>query len=113
SGAPAMKLSLEANRAVATEGVTTICDGVAVRVPVAEALIDLQGAYDEILLVDDNAAIEASRTIFAEHGIVVEPSGALGLAALLANRAKFKGARASVILAGGNLTQEQIKEWLV
>jgi threonine dehydratase len=48
-----------------------------------------------------------------EHlGMVLEPSGAAGLAAILENRERFADQTVAVVLCGGNLTPEQIKLWL-
>jgi threonine dehydratase len=46
--------------------------------------------------------MEAVRFLFFRMKLVVEPSGALGLAALLSLRG-WKGARIGVILSGGNI----------
>ena len=45
-------------------------------------------------------------------GIVLEPSGAAGLAAILENREKFANQTVAIVLCGGNLTPEQMKLWL-
>ncbi|MFN7791791.1 MAG: hypothetical protein ACK5NM_04510 [Cyclobacteriaceae bacterium] len=48
-----------------------------------------------------------------EHaGLVVEPSGAVGIAALLENKSDFRSQQVATILCGGNLTQTQMKQWL-
>jgi threonine dehydratase len=45
-------------------------------------------------------------------GLVVEPSGAVGIAALLEKKSNFQSLQVATILCGGNLTQAQMKEWL-
>jgi threonine dehydratase len=47
-----------------------------------------------------------------ELGLVLEPSGAAGLAALLAHGEQFRGKRVGTVLTGGNLTVEQMRQWL-
>jgi threonine dehydratase len=48
-----------------------------------------------------------------EHlGLVLEPSGAAGLAAILENRDRFRDQSVVIVLCGGNLTPEQMKLWL-
>jgi threonine dehydratase len=47
-----------------------------------------------------------------ELGIVLEPSGAAGLAALMTYRERFKGQLVGTILTGGNVTGEQMRQWL-
>jgi len=112
TGAPSMALSLQQGVPEVTESVATIADGIAVRVPVPEALADLAGVVDEVLLVDDQALIAAMQLVFRQHGLVVEPAGVAGLAAAITFRERFQGASVVTPLCGGNLTAEQIREWL-
>ncbi len=111
SGAPAMEQSWRQKRVVETERVDTISDGIAVRVPIPEALDDLNGVVDDVVLVDDLVTIDAMRRIFVHLGLVVEPAGAVGVAALLAHAPQFAGQRVSTILCGGNLTLAQVSQF--
>jgi len=112
SGAPAMERSWRSGRIERLEQITTIADGIGVRVPVPEALDDLAGLLDDILLVEDATMLAAMRLAHQELGLVLEPSGAVGLAALLANGERFRGQLVATILCGGNLTPEQVRQWL-
>jgi threonine dehydratase len=112
SGAPAMERSWRSGRIERFEQITTIADGIGVRVPVPEALDDLAGLVDDILLVEDETMLAAMRLAHQELGLVLEPSGAVGLAALLADGARFRGQLVGTILCGGNLTPEQMRQWL-
>ncbi len=56
--------------------------------------------------------IEAMRLAHRHLGLVLEPSGAAGIAAILENRARFVGQTVATILCGGNLTAEQMASWL-
>jgi len=111
-GAPAMKLSFDEGKIVTTPRANTIADGVAVREPVAYALECMRESVDEVVLVSDEAIIEAMRRIHRALGLVIEPAGAAGLAALLAQRERWRGKRVATILCGGNMTPEQMKAWL-
>jgi len=111
AGAPAMALSWREKKMQSTSSAVTIADGIAVRVPVPEALVELEGVVDEILLVDDEALVLAMQMLFRHHGLLVEPAGAAGLAAALTFADKFSGARVVTPLCGGNMTSEQIKRW--
>ena len=113
AGAPAMALSLQEGVVKTTERVDTIADGIAVRVPVEEALSDLSGVVDDVLLVDDETIVRAMRLLFWKMGLVVEPAGAAGVAALLSNRERFAGALVATPLCGSNLTDEQVHQWLL
>ena len=112
AGAPAMVASLRERRRVVTTGVDTIADGVAVREPVPEALADLDGLVDDTRLVDDDAILGAMRALHEHAGLVVEPAGAVGLAALLAEPDLGRGRRVATIVCGGNMTSEQRRAWL-
>lgn len=112
AGAPSMALSLQHGAPESTESIATIADGIAVRVPVPEALADLAGVVDEVLLVEDKAMISAMQLVFREHGLVVEPAGVAGLAAAITFRDRFRGGSVVTPLCGGNLTAEQVREWL-
>jgi threonine dehydratase len=112
-GAPAMALSLQEGVRKITEKADTIADGIAVRVPVEEALSDLSGVVDDVLLVDDGTIVRAMRLLFWKMGLVVEPAGAAGVAALLAHRERFAGALVATPLCGSNLTGQQARRWLL
>ena len=111
-GAPAMDLSLRSGEVRTTETVSTIADGIAVRVPVPESLDHLNGIASDIVRVDDDSMIAAMRLLYREHGLLVEPAGVAGLAAAMKFRERYCAATAGTILCGGNLTEEQIERWL-
>jgi threonine dehydratase len=111
-GAPCMALSFNSGEVTTTREARTIADGIAVRIPVPEALDWLKGTIDEIVLVDDDQILDAMRFAFDTWGRLVEPAGAAGLAAVLASASALKGLRVATILCGANLTDEQIKAWL-
>jgi threonine dehydratase len=111
-GAPAMAESFHTGRPVSPAQVHTIADGLAVRAPVPEALEDMRGVVDDVLLVDDTSLIEAMKLLHRHAGLVVEPSGAAGIAALLEGPDVFAGRRVATVLSGGNLAPAQAREWL-
>ena len=112
AGAPIMERAWRAGRYMEAEKINTIADGIGVRIPVPEALEDLKGLVDDVLLVEDSTTLEAMKLAHQHLGLVLEPSGAVGIAALMGNRERFAGKRVATILCGSNLTQEQMKEWL-
>lgn len=112
AGAPAMTESLRSGRMVCHEEIRTIADGIGVRIPIPEALDYLHGMIDTFLLVREESILAGMRLIHQHAGVVVEPSGAVGVAALIENREMFRGQRVGTILCGGNLTAEQMREWL-
>ncbi len=112
TGAPAMVESLRAGRIIVHERMDTIADGIGVRVPVPEALADLHGLVDDALLVRDETIIAGMRLLHRHAGVVVEPSGAVGVAAILEHPTLFRDQLVGTIICGGNLTVEQMREWL-
>jgi len=55
----------------------------------------------------------AGMKLLHQHlGLVVEPSAAVGVAALLEDPARFKDQTVATILCGANLTRQQASEWL-
>jgi threonine dehydratase len=112
SGAPAMERSWRAAEVLELERAETIADGIAVRSPFGEALADLTGLVDDILLVDDPSMVAAMRLAHQELGIVLEPAGAAGLAALLTYPERFRDQSIGTILSGGNITGQQMRQWL-
>ncbi len=57
---------------------------------------------DDILTVTEEQIIEAMTLMWTRMKIVVEPSSAVPLAAVLANRDKFSGKKVAIIVSGGN-----------
>jgi threonine dehydratase len=112
SGAPAMERSWRARQAQELGRTETIADGIEVQSPYPEAVADLVGLADDILLVEDRAMISAMQQAHRELGVVLEPSGAAGLAALATYRERFKERLIGTILTGGNVTGEQMSQWL-
>jgi threonine dehydratase len=112
SGAPAMERSWRSGRPCTLPNAETIADGIAVRSPFPEAVGDLTGTVDDVLLVEDAAMVAAIRRAHADLGIVLEPAGAAGLAAVIAEPDRFRGQLICVILSGGNATAEQLSAWL-
>lgn len=110
--APAMIESWRAGRTITRETANTIADGVAVRVPVEEALNDMRGLIDDAILVRESTIVEAMRLIHQHAGLVAEPSGALGIAALIESRDRFHDQTVGTVVCGGNLTPQQMAEWL-
>jgi threonine dehydratase len=85
----------------------TICDGL--RATFGEinfALLREHGV--EVLPVSDAQTIAAMRLVFERLKIVIEPSSAVVLAAMLRHRERFAGLRVGAILSGGNVDLERL-----
>jgi threonine dehydratase len=111
-GAPCMALSYNAGDVISTPEARTIADGIAVRIPVPSAVGWLKDAIDDVVLVDDDQLLDAMRFAHDTWKRLVEPAGAAGLAAILAQASALKGCRVATMLCGANLTDQQIEAWL-
>lgn len=111
-GAPCMALSYNAGAVISTPEARTIADGIAVRIPVPSAIGWLKDTIDDVVLVDDDQILHAMRFAHETWTRLVEPAGAAGLAAILAQASDLKGCRVATMLCGANLTDQQIQAWL-
>lgn len=112
SGAPAMTRSFHAGEVVTTERIDTIADGVAGRHPIPEVLADLLVVADDALLVEEASIVAGMRLLYEHAGLVVEPSAALGVAAVLEGPARFAGRRVATILCGSNVDLAAFQRWV-
>jgi threonine dehydratase len=106
--APATALSVAAGKVVTTPAAATFLDGVATRVPDPDALAIISRGAARILTVSEDDGAEAMRVLFAATHNVPEPTGALALAGLLAERSQAAGKRVAVIQTGGNADEDQL-----
>jgi threonine dehydratase len=113
AGAPSMRLSFEAHAPVSTATSDTIADGIAVREPVAYAVECMRHTVDEVVSVSEDAIMRAMRLVHEHVGLVVEPAGVVGVAALLEDAARWRGARVAIPLCGGNVTHADMRRWLL
>ncbi|MEI7037658.1 threonine ammonia-lyase [Fulvimonas yonginensis] len=104
AGAPAMKLSIDAGRAIATERADTLADGIAVRAPIAATVQHLRSCCDGTVAVSEPDILEAMRLLHRHLGHLVEPAGAVGVAAILAQPARYAGRRVATVLSGANVS---------
>jgi threonine dehydratase len=109
--APAMIESWRTGRTVTHDTIKTIADGIGVRIPVTEALAEMKEFIDDGILVKEETIIKAMQMMRLHTGLIVEPSAAVGLAAMLENRELFGGKTVALILTGSNLTEQQMQEW--
>jgi len=100
--APATARSVLAGRVVTTDAASTFIDGVACRVPDADAIAVISAGAARVLTISEDDAAEAMRVLYATSHNIAEPAGALALAGLLAERARMAGQRVAVIQTGGN-----------
>jgi threonine dehydratase len=107
--APAMRKSLAARKPVSAVS-RTIADGMAIDTPIASAVNDVAAVVDDIIEVEEDALLDAMALLLQAGGLVAEPSGAAGLAAIMRNREVFRGLKVATIVTGGNARPELLAE---
>ncbi|WP_317446982.1 threo-3-hydroxy-L-aspartate ammonia-lyase [Streptomyces collinus] len=104
------KRSLESGERVTIPVPRTIADGQALPTPGEITFGINKRLVDDIALVSDEEIVHAMRFAFERLKIVLEPSGATGLAALLAGRVRDLPSRIGVIASGGNIDAQRFTE---
>ncbi|GAB3258579.1 threonine ammonia-lyase [Nocardioides dilutus] len=110
-GAPAMALSWRAGSVVSTDTIDTIADGVAGRHPIPEVLEDLLEVVDDVALVEESSIKAGMRHLADLTGLMVEPSAALGVAAILEQRERYAGRNVATIICGSNIRTADFQRW--
>jgi threonine dehydratase len=111
-GAPAMTRSWHERRVITTESADTIADGVAGRFPIPEVLDDLLAVADDAVLVRESSIIAGMQMLLEHTGLVVEPSAALGVAAVLEDRDRFAGRHIVTVICGSNVDLDAYHRWV-
>jgi threonine dehydratase len=111
-GAPALTHSWRQRRVVTTDSTNTIADGVAGRHPIPEVLDDLLLVADDAVLVTEASIVSGMRMLLDHAGLVVEPSAALGIAAILEDRDRFAGRHVVTIVCGSNVDLDAYHRWV-
>ena len=112
AGAPAMTHSWRQRRVVTTGPTDTIANGVAGRRPIPAVLDDLLLVADDAVLVSEASIIAGMRMLLGHAGLVVEPSAALGIAAILEDRDRFAGRHVVTIVCGSNVDVDAYHRWV-
>jgi threonine dehydratase len=107
AGADDAARSFRAGRLLPSLRPDTIADGL--RGALGERpFAEIRRLVDDITTVSDESIVSAMRQLWEVMKIIVEPSGAVPYAALLADRAELRGLRIGVVLSGGNLDLERL-----
>ena len=95
-------LMFQANKRIPMEHRESVADGLMAIVGECTLPI-IQKNVDDIILATEEEIIETTRLIWEQMKIIVEPSCALTLASVIANKERFKGQKVVLILSGGNV----------
>jgi threonine dehydratase len=91
---------------------STIADGLQLDMPGELTFEVNRKVVDEVALVSDEEIVNAMRFLFERLKVVVEPSGAVPVAALLGGKLDASGLRIGAILSGGNVGAQRFTELL-
>jgi len=101
-GAAKMSSSLAAHAPVTLPSVGSIADGLLPSRPGDITFAVAQRYVHEVVTVEDDAIADAARRLLVEERLLVEWSGAVGVAALLSGVLRLPGGPAAIVLSGGN-----------
>src|ERR1700726_3856547 len=111
--APSYALSFAAGTVVRTNSSNTLADGLATRVPDADALAVIRKGASRIVQVSDDEIAAAIRAYWTDTHNLAEGAGAAALAAALHDQAKLRGKRVGLILSGGNIDCDLFNRWIM
>ena len=110
--APAYALSFASGTLVKTNSSDTRADGMATRVPDADALEIIRRGASRIVQVTDDEIGAAIRAYWTDTHNLAEGAGAAALAAALSEKNKLAGRRVGLILSGGNIDFGLFQRWV-
>jgi threonine dehydratase len=110
--APSYALSFAAGTVVRTNSSNTLADGMATRVPDADALAIIRKGASRIVQVTDDEIAAAIRAYWTDTHNLAEGAGAAPLAAALQDKPKLRGKRVGLILSGGNIDFDLFGRWV-
>ena len=109
-GAADAVLSFRSGKVEKAPFVNTIADGL--MTTLSERTLEIIKAHvADILLVSEDEIKAALRLVYERMKIIIEPSCAVPLAAVLKNAELFKGKKVGIILTGGNVDLSKFKDW--
>ena len=110
--APSYALSFAAGTIVTTETSNTLADGMATRIPDADAFAIIRKGASRIVQVTDDEIGAAIRVYWTDTHNLAEGAGAAPLAAAMQDRQKNRGKRVGLILSGGNIDFDLFRKWV-
>ena len=110
--APSYAMSFAAGRVVTTETSNTLADGMATRIPDAEAVAVIARGASRVVLVSDDEVAAAVRAYWTDTHNLAEGAGAAPLAAALQEKSRLQGKRVGLILTGGNIDFDLFQKWI-
>lgn len=109
-GAASMKQAFENNQVVALETIDNFVDGAAVKKVGNQSYAICKEVLDDIVVVPEGKICTSIIQLYNNNAIVLEPAGALGVAALDFYQKEIKGKNVVCILSGGNNDIDRMQE---
>jgi threonine dehydratase len=107
-GSPALYKSYKEGKLVNVPYSQTIADGINIKKPVERTFNIIKKYVDDVVTVDDEEISEAMIYLLERCKLVVEPSGAVGLAALLHKKSPNLSGKTVIVISGGNVDIKMI-----
>ncbi len=111
--APSYALSFAAGMVVTTETSNTRADGVATRIPDADAVTIICKGASRVVQVTDAEIASAMRAYWTDTHNLAEGAGAAALAAALQEKKMLQGKRVGLVLSGGNIDFDRFRGWVM
>lgn len=109
-GAPSMKMALEAGHPVSLPSIERFVDGAAVK-RIGDVTFPIcKDVLDEMHLIPEGKVCTTILKLYNEEAIVVEPAGALSIAALEDYKEKIRGKKVVCVISGGNNDIDRMQE---
>ncbi len=99
--------SLKAGNIVPVQNPDTIADGLRTSLG-DKTFAVISELVEEIICVSEEEIIAAMRMVWERMKIIIEPSSAVSLAAVIKGQPKFEGKKVGVIFSGGNVDVEKL-----
>jgi threonine dehydratase len=112
AGAASMYTSIREGKIQTLSSIMTIADGIAVKRPGNLPFSLIRQFVDDVVVVHDEAIIEAVILLMERCKMVVEGAGAIGLAAVLSGELPIKGKKVLVPLTGGNIDMNLVGRFI-
>ncbi len=108
--APSMSESLAAHQVVTLESIDSFVDGASVKRVGAKTFEICEESLDRMLVVEKNILCQTMLDLYQYYGMIVEPAGALSVAALEQIRAEIQGKTVVCVISGGNFDTKRFPE---
>ena len=103
AGAASMRHAFDEHRRVSLERVSTIADGIAVKMPGEKTFEYCRRYVDDIVTVSDDEIASAILSLMEQQKLVAEGAGAVSVAAAMAGKVDLAGRKTVCLVSGGNI----------